>query len=121
MTGDTDLQALVTILQNAIEMYEPSEQWVSITPAAAEGILAILRTLPHSTPKGRPKAWTYFDEQHALKALLRDEDVNEIARDMARRTGQKTITARRRLREMKQSDRLKKLRANAKKAAGVQR
>jgi hypothetical protein len=128
MTGDTDLQALVTILQNAIEWYEASEKGVTISPAAAEGILAILRALPHSTPKGRPKPWTYFDEQHALKALLADAKVNELAREMARRTGQSEPSARRRLREMKASDRLKELRkaatrkkAAAKKKKGVQK
>ena len=103
MTEDTDLQALVTILQNAIEMREASEQLVGISPAVAEGILTILRALPKSRPKGRPTEWTYFDEQHALRALLRGAEVNELAREMVRRTGQEESSARRRLRQMKRA------------------
>ncbi len=94
MTEDTDLQALVTILQHAIETHEPSEPLIGISPAVAEGILTILRALPKSRPKGRPMEWTYFDEQHALEALLADWEVNELAREMARRTGQEGDAAR---------------------------
>jgi len=117
MTEDTDLQALVTILQNAIEWHEPGkEPGVIISPAAAEGILAILRDLPKSTPKGRPTAWTYFDEQHARKELLGGAGTSELTREMVRRTGQDAKSAKRRLLELKR-DLLKKPEPIKKKAA----
>jgi hypothetical protein len=117
---DTDLQALVTILRNAIEMHEPGKDpGVIISELAAMGILAILEDQPHSSPKGRPSEWSYFDEQHAWRELLRDANVSVLARQMVRLTGQKKISALRRLREMKASEHFRKLQAKAKR--GVQK
>ena len=68
---------------------------------AAE-IVAILSSLPEGKA-GRPKQWTAETEIHAIFGMLNGVPVKQLARDIAKETGQPMTSAERRLRALKKS------------------
>jgi hypothetical protein len=64
-------------------------------------------TMLSSLPKAGPKLWTPETKSTAILRMLDGVPINELAREISEKTGQPELSARRRLRSLKNSRQFK--------------
>jgi hypothetical protein len=100
-----DLHRLVDWLTLKVQMTEQPDD-IAIPHQTAKEIVAALRATP-AYKAGRPKCWSEDLEHLAIFRMLDGQPVNELAREIAAKTGQNEASARRRLRQLKASSRFR--------------
>jgi hypothetical protein len=98
-----NLRQVLEWLGAQLLMIEPHDK-IEISHVMAKEIVAILSSLPPGKA-GRPKQWTHETEIRAVLRMVDGTPVKQLAREIAKETGQPKTSAERRLRALKKSPR----------------